>query len=155
MSHQIGNTYTKEVDKVVSHLQREISSAFVFVNMRRLLNSTVTALEGKLDKVGMEADVMNSHGKQGTLENFALIGIFCGKIQVKYYYPRVLVSTAASDLCVDHNAAQCVLGLEWPDCLASLVQRHGCASRAGQVAISVIVVIITSYLNLRYRIYEG
>ena len=72
-------TYTKAVDKVVQHLQREPSSAFIFVNTRRLLNSTLTELEGKLDKLGINADVMIIHGKQGTSKKFELIGIFCRK----------------------------------------------------------------------------
>ena len=73
MSHRIGNTYTKELDKVVTHLKEHSSSAFVFVNTRRLLNNSATALEGKLKNIGISADVMHIHGKQGKSEKFALI----------------------------------------------------------------------------------
>ena len=155
MSLRIGNGYTREVDRVVTHLHNKLSSAFVFVNTRRLLNNVLTSLEGKLDKRGINTDIMNIHGKQGKSEKFALIGIFCCKIKVKDYDPRVLISTAAANLGVNHPDVQCVVNLKWPDCLASLVQRRGCASRDGQLAVFVIVVGISLYLALLRRIYEG
>ena len=121
MSLRIVNGHMREVDKAVSHLQRELNSTFVFVNAICLLNNVLALLEGKLDKRGVNAIIMTIHGKQGRSEKFALIGIFCCKIKVKDYDPRVLISIAAANLGVNHPIAQCVLNLKWPDCLVLLV----------------------------------
>ena len=155
MIHKVGAEFTRHLDLGVHHLQNKASSVFIFANSRRLTNDLVKAFEGKLDKLGIEADVMHIHGKQGKHEKFALIGIFCQKIRVEGYDPRVLIATAASDLGVDHPDAQCVINMEWPECIATLVQRRGRASRQGQAASFILVAGIAAYLSLLRRIYDG
>ena len=155
MIHKVGSEFTRHLDHGIKHLQQESSSVFIFANSRRLTNDLLKAFEGKLDKLGIEADVMHIHGKQGKAEKFALIGIFCRKIRVEGYDLRVLIATAASDLGVDHPDAQCVINMEWPECIATLVQRRGRASRRGQAARFILVAGIAAYLSLLRRIHGG
>lgn len=155
MTHKVGAEFTRHLDKGVNHVKEKSSSVFIFANSRRLTKDLLKAFEGKLDKMGIEADVMHIHGKQGKTEKFALIGIFCRKIRVEGYDPRVLIATAASDLGVDHPDAQCIINMEWPECIATLVQRRGRASRRGEEAVFILVAGITSYLALLRRIHDG
>ncbi len=66
---------------------------FVFANTRRLTDDMDKALKAKLDNLGITADVMHIHGKQGKSEKFALIGVFGRRIPVNGYERRVLIAT--------------------------------------------------------------
>ena len=63
-----------------------------------------------------------------------------------------MISTAAADLGVDHPNAQCIVNIEFPDCLASLFQRQGRGSRNHQTSSFIIIAGVKSYIMLYRRI---
>ena len=97
-------------------------------------------------------DVMHIHGKMDKDDKFASINLFCGNVIVDGFNPRCLVTTASSDLGVNHPNAQFILNLEWTDSIATFAQRMGRASRAGQESQFVLVAGISSYLAMVRRI---
>ena len=150
---RIGHDYTKQMDVVVRHLQLESSAVFVFANSRRLTNTLVSALELKLDSTdGVSADIVHMHGHLDKTEKFSLINIFCRKLIIQDYSPNIMISTAAADLGVDHPNAQCIVNIEFPDCLASLFQRQGRGSRNHQISSFIIIGGVKSYIMLYRRI---
>ena len=78
------------------------------------------SLETKLDEAkNYCCDVIHIHGKQTKQEKFNMIHLFCLKSKIKGYEPRVLVTTSASDVGVDHPNAQHVTNLEWTDSVST------------------------------------
>ena len=153
MRMKVGSAYSKNTSFVISHLTTSLSAAFVFLNTRSLIDGIVKSLEAKIDKhEAVEADIIQIHGNMKKQLKFVNINIFTGKMTIPNVFPRVLISTSAGDMGVDHPDAQLVLNFEFPDDPSTAVQRRGRASRGGQDALFVIDAGISSYLSLVRRI---
>ena len=149
---RIGSEYTRSLDIIRRHLQNNDSAAFAFTNGRALSFHLVSGLEGKLDSHGIAADVVHIHGKLRLEDKMNFSKLYCRKIHVPDYDPRVLVATSAADLGIDHPNAQCGLNNEWPASISTFVQRRGRASRRDEDALIVVIAGVASYLHLFKRI---
>ena len=70
-------------------------------------------------------------------------------------HPKVLISTSAGDMGVDHFDAQLVLNFEFPEDPSTVIQRRGWASRGGKDVLFVLDAGLSSYLNLVRRIGDN
>ena len=145
--------HTKNLDRVVTHLQNTDSSAFVFANTRKLTHSLVKSLESKLDANQIRSDVVHIHGKLSKEEKFHLINFFCGKSTIKDFDPKAMVATSSADLGVDHPDAQCIIEMQWSDSPSTYGQRRGRGGRLGQLSIMITIAGITAHIELMQRIY--
>ena len=83
MSLKIGSDYSKHLSFLISHLQSNDSSVFVFVNTRGLNDTLCTSLENKIDSVeDLHADVMTITGAMSDTQKYAHIKIFNGSINI-------------------------------------------------------------------------
>ena len=122
----MGSAYSKNTSFVISHLTTSLSAAFVFLNTRSLIDGIVKSLEAKIDKhEAVEADIIQIHGNMKKQLKFVNINIFTGKMTIPNVFPRVLISTSAGDMGVDHPDAQLVLNFEFSDDPSTAVQRRG------------------------------
>ena len=83
--------------------------------------------------------------KQLKFEN---INLFTGKMTIPEEFQRVLISTSAGDMGIDHPNAQLVMNLKFPEDPSTVVQRRGRAARGGQDTVFILSAGISSYLNL-------
>ena len=126
------------------------------MNTRSLVDGIVKSLEAKIDKnEAVEADIIQIHGNMKKQLKFVNINIFTGKMTIPNVFPRVLISTSAGDMGVDHPDAQLVLNFEFPEDPSTIVQRRGRAARGGEDALFFIEAGILSYLSLIRRIGTG
>ena len=139
------------MDYVVNHLRADDSSAFVFTNRRKLSFEMVAGLEEKLDKHSVAGDVLHIHGRLKREDKGNLINLFTSKLRIDDFNPNVLIATSAADLGIDHPNAQLQLNVEWPESIASLVQRRGRGSRRGEDSKFVLVAGISSYVHIVKR----
>jgi len=139
------------LDYVVNHLRADDSSAFVFTNRRKLSFEMVAGLEEKLDKHSVAGDVLHIHGRLKREDKGNLINLFTSKLRIDDFNPNVLIATSAADLGIDHPNAQLQLNVEWPESIASLVQRRGRGSRRGEDSKYVLVAGISSYVHIVKR----
>ena len=84
----------------------------------------VAGLEEKLDKHSVAGDVLHIHGRLKREDKGNLINLFTSKLQIDDFKPNVLIATSAADLGIDHPNSQLQLKVEWPESIASLVQRR-------------------------------
>jgi len=108
----------------------------------------LNSFEKKLVKQGVAVDVVHVHGHLQKYEIFQLINIFCGKIVVGGYHPQALVTTASSEVGVNHRNAQGILNMEMLESISASRQRQGWASRDGQSSWFHIVAGVSSYIML-------
>jgi len=90
--------FTRSLDIVVDHLQVDPGHFYVFLNSKSLSFRILKALEEKIDKAGVKADVLHCHGSLDKGQKFAVVNIVCGTIVVPGILPRGLVATAAAEL---------------------------------------------------------
>jgi hypothetical protein len=86
--------------------------------------------------------------KQISNLKFVNINIFTGKMTILNVFLRVLTSTSAGDMGVDHPDAQLVLNFEFSKDTSTAVQQRDQALRSGQDALFVAGAGISSYLSL-------
>ena len=153
MKHHVSNEYTRNLDEVVT-LCRDTPSAgaFIFVNMKSLSHKLLPKLE---DKLKGTVDVIHVHGSLAKAEKLTMIKLLMGTMVVSGFKPNVLLATSAADLGINHPNCLMVLIFEWPEDLATYVQRRGRAGRRGQEAVVILVAGISSYSSLMWRIYRS
>ena len=108
----------------------------------------VAGLEEKLDKHSITGDVLHIYGRLTCEDKGNLVNLFTSKLQTEDFKPNVLVATSAADLGIDHLNSQLQLNVEWPESIASLVQRRGRGSRRGEESRFVVVAGIASYVHI-------
>ena len=152
----ISSKYTTHLDLVVLYLCDHVNdAAFVFANSRALTFRVVTSLEEKIDKAdSMAIDVLHVHGALEKDEKHAFTNLFTGDLSIEGHDHRIMVATSAADLGIDHTECTFVLILEWPDSLASYVQRRGRAGRRKQISKIIIVAGLASVISLVKRIHR-
>ena len=153
MKHHVSNEYTRNLDEVVT-VSRETPSAgaFIFVNMKSLSHKLLPKLEDKLQGA---VDVIHVHGSLAKEEKLTMIKLLMGTILVSGFHPNVLLATSAADIGINHPNCLMVLIFEWPEDLATYVQRRGRAGRRGQEAVVILVAGISAYSSLMWRIYSS
>ena len=135
MHHQVSSEYTKTLDRVVDYCRDHPSGgAFVFVNTKSLSTRMLPLLEGKLGEKNVAVDVIHVHGSQAKDEKLNLIKLLMGTMTVLDFNPNILLATSAADLGINHPNVGLVLICEWPEDIATYVQRRGRSGRAGQYA---------------------
>ena len=126
MDQIVSSKYTNHLDLVVTFLgDYENDAAFVFANSRALTFKTVTSHEENIDKVdSIAVDVLHVHGAlEKDEKKNAFTNLFTDDLTIVGHDHRVMVATSAADLGIDHTECTFVLILEWPDSLASYIQR--------------------------------
>ena len=81
-----------------------------------------------------------------------LFNIFCGKMVVGGFHPRVLVATVSSEVGVNHRNAQGILNMEMLESISASRQRQCRASRDGESSWFFVVAGVKSYIMLFKRI---
>jgi len=152
----ISSKYTTHLNLVVSYLCDSANdAAFVFANSRALTFRVVTSLEEKIDKAEpMAIAVLHVHGALEKEEKHAFTNLFTGDLAIVGRDNRVTAATSAADLGIDHTECTVVLILEWPDSLASYVQRHGRADWRKQISKVIIVAGLALVISLVKRIHR-
>ena len=155
MKLKITSHFTKKIDTVVDHLASDTGHAYVFTNSKALSYRLTKALEAKIDKSNVIADVIHVHGSLDKTTKSTLVKISCGKITIDGISARVLVSTSASDMGLDNIMANLVVNFECPDCIPTLAQRRGRGSRRGQPSVFELIYAIGSITAMLRRIYRN
>ena len=155
MHHQVSSDYTKTLDCVVDYCRDHPSGgAFVFVNTKSLSTRMLPLLEGKLGEKNVAVDVIHVHGSLAKDEKLNLIKLLMGTMTVLDFNPNILLATSAADLGINHPNVGLVLICEWPEDIATYVQRRGRSGRAGQYARVILVAGLSAYRSLIWRIYS-
>jgi hypothetical protein len=114
-------------------------------------------LERKLNELGNESDIIVIHGGLNKHEKFWRIRFFCGMDgeYVNETCYRVLLSTNASNVGIDHRLINLVVRFELPRDLLTYLQERGRGGRLGTLALCILYATIESYANIIRQIYSS
>jgi superfamily II DNA helicase RecQ len=155
MSHVVSSEYTKNLNSVVEHCRdNPTGGAFVFVNMKTLSHKLLPLLEAKLADSRVAVDVIHIHGSLDKDEKLSLVKLLMGSMTVSDFNPNAMIATSAADVGMNHPNVGLVLIFEWPEDVATYVQRRGRGGRQGQRARTILVAGLSAHVSLVSRIFR-
>ena len=123
-------------------------SAFLYCNSKVQTHKMVENLELKLDKQSLRVDVVHIHGSLTKEDKFSHTKLFCGKLVVDGYNPRIMVGTASADHGIDRPDGRLMINYEWPETLMIWTQRKGRLSRDLFFSNAVLHAGVAAYLAM-------
>ena len=129
MGFKITSLYTQQLGFVVTHLQTNTGTAFILMNPKLLAFKLLIALEDKMDMNGAKGDAIYIHGSLKRKEELNNIKLLMSALTVEDFHPHILMATAAADLVIDCPDVLLVIMMEWPEDIATYVQRRGRAAQ--------------------------
>jgi len=154
ITQRCSSKYTANLDHLVSYVTSNSGAAFAFAKSKKLTHSLLTSLERKLDKEGVDVDVVYLHGSLTEEEKTGFMEIFTGAVYVEGYNGRILMATAAADLGVDHRECEFVLIFEWPDSISTFKQQIARKYPDGRYLTTLHVTGLSLLIALAERIYH-
>ena len=152
MSFVPGSNYTKNLDLLVNFVATKRGSAFLYCNSKVQTHKMVENLELKLDKQSLRVDVVHIHGSLAKEEKFSHTKLFCGKLVVEGYNPRIMVGTASADHGIDRPDGRLMINYEWPETLMIWTQRKGRLSRDLFFSNAILHAGVAAYIAMMTHI---
>lgn len=133
---------------MITHLQANTGTAFIFVNSKLLSFKLLNTLEDKMDMKGEKGDAIHIHGSLKRKEKLNNTKLLISILTMEDFHPCILMSMAAANFAIHCPDVLLVIMMEWPEDIATYVQRCGCAARRRHRALCPMVAGLSAYLAM-------